>query len=117
MHSPLRARLLGSLRRRIKTQTTYLSVLPASNGPRDAERMQQQSRICAEDEVDGNAEIVVEQHADPAGQIIRRAADYDLVVLGLQQSERRQRMLGDFVLRIARHTQCALLILGHKPRL
>jgi len=116
LHSPLRARLLGSLRRRFRAQTTYLSVLASSASQVDVERARQQLRICVEDEVAGEAEIIVESHADLAGQIIQRATDQDLIVLGLQQSERRQRMIGELVLRIARGTQCALVILGHKPQ-
>jgi APA family basic amino acid/polyamine antiporter len=116
LHSPLRARLLGSLRRLVRAQTTYLSVLPPSASQSDVERAQQQLRICVEDEMDGNAEIVVETHADPAELIIQLGADHDLIVLGLQQLEQRKRIIGDFTLRIARGTQCALVILGHKPR-
>ena len=116
LHSPLRARLLGSLRRLVQAQTTYLSVLPPSASQSDVERAQQQLCICVEDEMDGNAETIVETHADPAEYVIRRAANHDLIVLGLQQLENRKRMIGEFALRIARGTQCALVILGHKPR-
>ena len=62
----------------------------------------------------GRVEVTVERGLDPAGEIIRRASDYDLVILGLQQLKARRRAISDFVLRIASETTGALLILGHK---
>jgi APA family basic amino acid/polyamine antiporter len=113
-HSPLRARLLGSLRRTAVLEATYLCLMLASATDEDLRRARRLLGIRADDEMGGRAQVVVERSSDPAGEVIRRAADCDLVVLGLQQLQARRRMMGDFIVRIARETGCALVILGHK---
>lgn len=113
-HSPLRARLLGSLRRTSVPECTYLCLLAASASAEELRRARGLLGIRADDEMDGRAEIEVARSADPAAEVIRRAGDYDLVVLGVQQLRDRRRMLGDFIARIARDTDCALVILGHR---
>ncbi len=115
-HSPLRARLLGSLRRIRVPQTTYVSVLAVDTGPEAVQRMKRRLEVQAEDEMGGIAEVVVECAADPAAEIIRRAEDADLLILGLYQEAGRHLRLSPFLLRIARETDCALLVLGYKAR-
>jgi len=114
MHSPLRARLLGSLRRQADPQATYVCLLPPTVKPDEDRRARTLVRIRAEDEMGGNATTVVEYCEDPAGEIIRRAAEHDLVILGLQQTKSRRRAISDFTLRVAGETRCAILVLGQK---
>ena len=115
-HSPLRARLLGSLRRFRVPQATYLCVLREGTGPEAVQRMQRRLQVQADDEMGGIAEVAVECAADPAAEIIRRAAQADLLILGLYQEAGRHLRLSPFLLRIARETECALLVLGYKAR-
>ncbi len=115
-HSPLRARLLGSLRRLTRPETTYLCVLPPEASDEAVHRMRRRIGVLAEDEMGGAAQVVVERGADPAGEILRRAAECDLIVLGLYQETGRRLKLSGFVLRVARASTCALLVLGYKAR-
>jgi amino acid transporter/nucleotide-binding universal stress UspA family protein len=113
-HSPLRARLLGSLRRVTTPETTYLCVLPEQGPPDALTRMRRRLRQQADDEVGGAAHIEVVRAADPAQEIVDRAANADLLILGLYQEAGRHLRLSDFLLRIARETDCALLVVGYK---
>ena len=113
-HSPLRARLLGSLRRVTTPETTYLCVLPQQAPPDAPARMRRRLRQQADDEVGGAAQIEVVRGADPVQEIVDRAANADLLILGLYQEAGRHLRLSDFLLRIARETDCALLVVGYK---
>jgi APA family basic amino acid/polyamine antiporter len=113
-HSPLRARVLGSLRRQAELEVNYVCFLPQSVSDEDLRRARKVAEMRAEDEMGGRAGMTVERCNDPAGEIIRRASDHDLVILGLQQLQGRRRAISAFALRIARETTGALLILGYK---
>ncbi len=113
-HSPLRARVLGNLRRQTDLEVAYICFLSPSASDEELHRARRLVRRRAGDEMGGRVEVTVERGLDPAGEIIRRASDYDLVILGLQQLKARRRAISDFALRIASETTGALLILGHK---
>jgi hypothetical protein len=115
-HSPLRARLLGSLRRLGRPEVTYLSVLPPAAGDEAVSRLLRRLSASADDEMGGFAEVAVERHADPAARIAERAADADLLILGLYQEAGRHLRLSPLILRIAREAPCALVVLGYKAR-
>jgi basic amino acid/polyamine antiporter, APA family len=114
-HSPLRARVLGSLRRQqTELEVNYVCFLPQSVSDEELRRARKLMKMRAEDEMGGRVGMTVERCNDPAAEIIRRAADHDLVILGLQQLQSHRRAISDFALRIASETNGALLILGHK---
>jgi hypothetical protein len=113
-HSPLRARVLGSLRRECELAVNYVCFLPPSVSDEELQQARKLVRMRAEDEIGEDAATTVERSPDPAAEISRRAADYDLMILGLQQLQGRRRAISEFTLRIARETNVALLILGHK---
>jgi len=113
-HSPLRARLLGNLRRLAPLETTYLCVLPAGAAAEEERRVGRVLRARVEDEMGGEAETVVVRGGDPGAEIARRASECDLLVLGLHDLGRKRRALGDFAARLARETTCPLVILGHR---
>jgi hypothetical protein len=56
----------------------------------------------------------VEYSDDPVGEIIRRAAGHDLLILGLQQTGSRRRAISDFTLRIVEETDCPIIVLGQR---
>lgn len=112
-HSPLRARLLGSVRRQGSPEGSYVCLLPPSVKSEERRRARKLVQARAEDEMGGHATTTVETCADPAREIIRRAADHDLLILGLQQTRGRGRAVSDFTLRVASETGCAILLLGH----
>lgn len=113
-HSPLRARVLGSLRREAELEVHYVCFLPHSVSDEELRRARRSAARRASDEMGPGAGITVERCPDPAGEIIRQATEHDLLILGLQQLQGRRRAISDFVLRIASETTGALLILGHK---
>ncbi len=113
-HSPLRARVLGSLRRQTELEVHYICFLSPAATEEELQRARRRVRMRAEDEMGGGVEVTVERRDDPAGEIIRRASEHDLVILGLQQLKARRRAISDFALRIASETTGALLLLGQK---
>jgi len=113
-HSALRARLLGSLRRQAEPHADYLCMLPSGVREDEYRRAANLVRIRAADEMGERASSTVECHDDPAAEIIRRAVDHDLVILGLQHTGSRRRAISDFTLRVAAGTSCAILILGQR---
>ncbi len=115
-HSLLRARLLGSLRRSVELSVTYLCLPPPRTPQGDLNRMRGLVRSRAEDEMGGRAEVVFSPSPDPATEIIRRAREHDLLILGLHHGQAGRRAIGAFTLRLARETDCALLVLGRKTR-
>lgn len=113
-HSPLRARVLGSLRRETDLEVHYACFLPHSVSDEELRRAQRSAERRAGDEMGRGAGMTVERCHDPAAEIIRHAADHDLLILGLQQLQGRRRAISAFVQRIAEETTGALLILGYK---
>ncbi len=114
MHSPLRARMLGSLRREVELETTYLRLLDGSATESEIRQAERHVRMRADDEMNGAARAGVERCAHPAEEIIARSKDFDLIILGLQQSAERRRTVSDFALRIAAGTECAVMVIGQK---
>jgi basic amino acid/polyamine antiporter, APA family len=107
----LRARLLGSLCRGADRHVTFLRVMPP-HAPLDAcEDARHQLLRLAEDETRGKPEAALATSDDPVEAIAERAADYDLVVLGLQRVGGRK-AFGDVALGIARHAPCATIMLS-----
>jgi hypothetical protein len=67
-----------------------------------------------QDEVAGEALIEIICSNQRAERIIERAANVDLLILGLQRFARQKKSLGDMVLRIARQTSCGLILISRK---
>jgi basic amino acid/polyamine antiporter, APA family len=110
----LRARLLGSLHLMGIAEITFLLVLP-ENTPEDAlAHFKRWLRQLADDEQTPQARIVVIRNDRPADEIIRRAAEADLLILGLQRKGRHRKVFGDTVLQIARNTSCGLILVNRR---
>lgn len=62
----------------------------------------------------GDIKIKVEKSDDIAGHIISRVAESDLVILGTQRLGRRRKSLGELILRIARETDCPILMISRR---
>jgi APA family basic amino acid/polyamine antiporter len=110
----LRARLLGSLHHLGIEQVTFLLILPKDT-PRDiVKRARKWLFRLAEDELALEAEINVVLNNNVSDEIIRQAADNDLLILGLQRMGPRQKAFGKVVLNIAENTQCGLILINRK---
>lgn len=113
-HEELRARLLASMHRLGARQFTLLRVLPSNATEREQAAARRELKRLARDEVPGAADLVVSCTDDVVGELTTRAAEHDLVILGLQQKSRRRRVFGDIVLRIARETSCGLVMISRR---
>lgn len=113
-HDELRARLLGALRRTAAREIKYLRVLPEDASTDRLTAARRGLNRIAQDEARGGCDIVVEQHGDAAAPIVKEAAASDLVILGLRRASRRQKSLGDLVLRILRETSCAVILISRR---
>ncbi|MBU0719621.1 MAG: amino acid permease [Planctomycetes bacterium] len=113
-HDELRARLLASIHRLGARETTLLRVLPSAVPPSGRERAAAVLRRLAKDEVPGMANPVVMVADDVAEVVTRHAADADLVVLGLKRLGQRRKVFGDLALRVARETNCGIIMIGRR---
>jgi hypothetical protein len=114
MHSPLRARLLGTLRRQVQLEAAYVCLVSETTPKEEVRSLRRLVNIRAEDEMGGQATTLVEVCNDPAADLIQRSRDYDMLIVGLQQTHDRRRAMGDFTLRIAGATDCGLIVIGQK---
>ncbi len=112
--SDLRARLIGSLTRAGAERITYLNLLPRDTSETDRIQAARNLRHMAQDEAPEVAEAVVERVDDVAGELIGRACDNDLVVLGLKRLTKHHKVVGDLVLRLARETTCGLILISRR---
>ncbi|MDF1594417.1 MAG: amino acid permease [Desulfobacterales bacterium] len=113
-HDQLRARLLGSLYRHGIRQIHFLQVLPKNSPPKAVLKAEKWLAQMAKDELAGDVHIEVICSDNGADRIIERAADVDLLILGLQRFARHQKLFGETVLRIAGQTDCGLILINRK---
>ncbi|MCA9122342.1 MAG: amino acid permease [Planctomycetaceae bacterium] len=109
-HDRLLARLLGSLARTIQRQVTLAKVIPTHATRQQEEISSRDLTRLNHDLCDGAANVRLIQDDDAIESIANAAADHDLVILGARRA-RREKVLGDFVLGLARRTEVPLLII------
>lgn len=114
-HSHLRARLLASLSRSGERSLTFLHAMSPATSPDERRRVEREMKALARDEAAGPYDVQVEVTGDPGEAIIRRAAEADLVVMGMQRRERGQRPLGELALAIAHRTDVPLVLISRRP--
>ena len=114
-HSHLRARLLASLSRSGERSLEFLHAVSPATPPDERRRVEREMRAMARDEAAGPYNVEVEVTGDPGEAIIRRAAEADLVVMGMQRRERGQRPLGELALAIANRTNVPLVLISRRP--
>ena len=113
-HDELRARLLASIHRMGARESTLLRVVPSSMTLRDQERAATELRRVAKDEVAGNSNAIIVAEDDVVSAVVRQAAQADLVVLGLKRIGQRRKVFGDLALRIARETNCGIIMISRR---
>ena len=115
-HSHLRARLLSSLSRSGERSVTFFRVVPLATSPDDLRRIEREIREMARDEAVGPYQVEIEATDHPVEAIVRRAAEADLVVIGMQRRDRGQRPLGELALSIAQKTDVPLVFISRRPQ-
>ncbi len=113
-HDVLRARLLGSLCRTGSREIVLMRVLPEGAPPAAEKHAERDLKRIAQDEVPGPAATETVKSGDVALEIGRRAKESDLLILGLQRFGRRGKLFGELTLRIARSTQCGIIMIGRR---
>jgi hypothetical protein len=112
--SPIRARLLGSLRRAGQRQVTFLRVLPPDTDPNTVRRAERDLRKLTTDEAPRVSEAIVVLGEDLVGEVARRGLASDLVILGLKRVDRRTKVFGERVLEIAEKYPGPLLMISQR---
>ncbi len=113
-HDLLRARLIGSLHHLGIDDITFLQMLPENTSDESLKQYHKRLKELADDEQAAGARTLVIRSNHPAEEIIRQAAETDLLILGLQRKARRRKVFGDMVLQIARNTSCGLILINRK---
>ena len=113
-HSPIRARVVGSLCHEAPRNVTYLGVLPKRTSEDALRRAEGDLERLARDEARRAGYAVVARNDDFVEEIVWRAAQCDLMILGLSHSDRRGRVFGERALEIAEATDCPLLMISQR---
>jgi hypothetical protein len=95
-------------------EITFLLVLPENTPEESLGHFHRWLRQLADDEQTAQARIVVTRSDHPAEEIIRNAAETDLLILGLQRKGRHRKVFGDMVLQIARNISCGLILINRR---
>jgi len=114
-HSHLRARLLSSLSRSGERSITFLHAVPTETSKDERRHGEREVRSLARDEAAGPYEVEVETTDDAQSAIVSRAAEADLVIMGLQRRERGSRPLGVLATAIAQRTDVPLVLISRRP--
>jgi len=112
--SPIRARLIGNLSRTAPREVTYLRALPSATDPVTERRARRDLRKLARDEAPGVSTATITLIDDVVEEVVARAADSDLVILGIQRLGRRRKVFGDRVLEIAERTTGPLMMISRR---
>lgn len=113
-HDALRARVLGSLWRTSQPEITFLQMIPTQTSAENRARIEKDLTRFAGRIIPGKTGIEVLPASDVAGELVNKAKDYDLVVMGLGRVEKGQRAFGHITLKLASETGTALLLISHK---
>jgi nucleotide-binding universal stress UspA family protein len=103
---------VGSLCRTAPRQVTYLGVLPAGTERSEAARAERDLRRLARDEARTSGTAVLVERDDFVAEVVERARECDLMILGLSRADRRKRVFGERVAEIAEATECPLLMIS-----
>ncbi len=112
--SRLRARLLGSLSRSLHLEVIYLGIVPSGAAESVSSHLEQEIREMADDEAANFSRVEVVRSDDVSGTVVERAAQVDLVILGLRRAERGRTVFGEIPRRVTEETRSAVLLIGRK---
>ena len=113
-HDYLLARLLGSLSRKQQQSVRFLRVVPTDTTPSELKRIQRDLDRTARENTLSPCEREVLLSDDAVGAIVEAASQCGLLILGVQRIGPRQKLFGGFTRRIARQTDCRLIIISRR---
>ena len=112
--SDLRARMIGSLcRGSERLEVVYLGIVRPSDGKEEAQELERDIHLLADDEAAAHSRVVILRRDDVSEAVAEVATSTDLVVLGMQRLQGR-RAFGSIPLRVARETDCAVLMISRR---
>jgi amino acid transporter len=112
--SVLRARLLATLCRTGTPRIRYLRILPPAASGTALREAEKELHELALDEVPSPAEVTLVRAETPLDELIDRAGQHDLTVLGLQRHAGRRKMFGELTLRLAAATTGPLILVSRR---
>ncbi len=110
--SRLRARLLGRLCQAGAREITYLGVFGEEAPQPTVDRATRELELQAQDEAPGQSRVKIVRGSSVTDELIRRATESDLVVLGLRRRRPGRPVFGDVPVRVARDSQCPILMIS-----
>ncbi len=110
----LRARLLSRLYQQGIREVCFLQILPEASDGELVLKTRNWLNHLARDEMPGEARIEVIRSNQVDAQIIDRASQVDLMILGMQRLGKHQKLFGKTALNIARSTTCGLILINRK---
>jgi len=115
-HDRLRARVIGALARKGLDRLAFLRVLPTDASADSERRALSALQAYVRDEARGRGEASVCRADDPIAEIVDRASDYDLLILGITRPHGGRSRMGALLARMVREASCPVLIVSHPPR-
>jgi APA family basic amino acid/polyamine antiporter len=112
-HDYLLARLLASFSRQQKCVVTFMRVLPTVADATEFRKAKRDLDRMAHDNIFGNSEQIVVRSDDPV-DVISKAAEGQLVILGVQRIGPRRKLFGHFTRKIARQTDSPLIVISRR---
>ncbi|TVP76682.1 MAG: amino acid permease [Gemmatimonadales bacterium] len=114
-HARLRARVIGSLARKGLDALTFLHVLSPEADARAEARARRALRTFVADEARGAGTAEVCRASDPIAEVVRRAGEHDLLVLGITRPRGGRSRIGALLARMVRESPGPILIISHPP--
>ncbi|MEX1258825.1 MAG: amino acid permease [Gemmatimonadota bacterium] len=115
-HDLLRARVIGTVSRKGLDHLEFLHVLTPEAAPVLETRARSALETYVRDEARGRGVAVVVRAPDPIVEIVDRARDFDLVVLGITRLRGGHSRIGALLARMVRESPSPVLIISHPPR-
>ncbi len=111
-HERLLARLLASFSRSNQREISFLRAMPESTPPKELRQAERELRRATHDLCSGEHQVIVLPSDAPVDVVAAHADQADLVIIGVRRLSRRQKLFGEFALRVARKTSCPMLLIG-----
>jgi nucleotide-binding universal stress UspA family protein len=93
---------------------TFLGVLPEHSEPAKIRSAERELERLALDEGRGVGTAMVVQRDDVVAELVQRARECDLLILGLEKTNRARSIVGGSALEIAASVTCPLLMISQR---
>jgi basic amino acid/polyamine antiporter, APA family len=112
IHDELRARLLGSLCRERSREITFIRAISTDSTEKQFNQTFKRLSELVKDEVPVDANVQVIRSDNFLQDLVKISDNIDLIILGIQSSNRRERIIGDFIVELSKRTNCPLILIS-----